>query len=63
MRSEKTRGGGTLIPASDIVSGYYVEVTWNWLRNVFGLKCLFPMAATVLNLTQFRAHLGGILAT
>jgi len=28
MSFEKTRVGGTLIPASDSVSGVYVEVTW-----------------------------------
>lgn len=62
MSSEKTRGGGTFIPASDSVSGFYVEVTWKWLRNVFCLKYLLPMAliyvsaTTVLILTQFRTH-------
>jgi len=40
MSSEKTRGGGTFIPASDTVSGFYVEVTWNkwkWLGSDWGM--------------------------
>jgi hypothetical protein len=69
MSSEKTRGGGTFIPASDSVSGVYVEMTWKWLRNVFGLQFFLPVAViyvsatTLLILTQLRTDLGGILAT
>ena len=57
---KKMRGGGTFIPASVSVSGVYVEMTWKWLRNVFGLQFFLPVAViyvsatTVLILTQLR---------
>jgi hypothetical protein len=44
MSAEKTRGGGTLILLYDSASGVCVKVTRKWLRNVFGLKYLHPMA-------------------
>ena len=68
MSSEKTQVCGTLIPASDSVSGVYVEVTWKWLKNVFGLQYFLPMAlisvsaTTFLILTQLWTHLGDIMA-
>ena len=46
MNAGKATGGGTLIAVSDSVSGVYVEVTRNWLRNEFALKYLLPMVLT-----------------
>lgn len=67
ISSEKTRGGGIFIPASGSVSGVYVEMTWKWLRNVFGLQyfllmaLIYASANTVLILTELRIHFFGYL--